>query len=80
MKLTILGGGGFRVPLVYGALLGDHAEGRVSRVTLYDTDADRLTAVARVLGEQAEAVPDAPAVVATTELDEALRGADFVFS
>ncbi|MFJ4971249.1 6-phospho-beta-glucosidase [Streptomyces sp. NPDC088755] len=80
MKLTILGGGGFRVPLVYGALLGDHAEGRVSHVTLYDTDADRLTAVARVLDEQARGVPDAPAVVATTELDEALHGADFVFS
>ncbi|MEV5678041.1 MULTISPECIES: 6-phospho-beta-glucosidase [unclassified Streptomyces] len=80
MKLTILGGGGFRVPLVYGALLGDHAEGRVSRVTLYDTDADRLTAVARVLDEQSAGVPDAPAVVATTELDEALRGADFIFS
>ncbi|MGW1692854.1 6-phospho-beta-glucosidase [Streptomyces sp. NPDC002399] len=80
MKLTILGGGGFRVPLVYGALLADHAEGRVSAVTLYDTDADRLTAVARVLGEQAENVRDAPAVTATTELDEALRGADFVFS
>ncbi|MET8744578.1 6-phospho-beta-glucosidase [Streptomyces sp. NPDC004728] len=80
MKLTILGGGGFRVPLVYGALLADHAEGRVSAVTLYDTDADRLTAVARVLGEQAAGVPDAPTVTATTELDEALRGADFVFS
>ncbi|MEU2128117.1 6-phospho-beta-glucosidase [Streptomyces sp. NPDC018352] len=80
MKLTILGGGGFRVPLVYGALLADHAEGRVSAVTLYDTDADRLTAVARVLGEQAAGVPDAPTVAATTELDEALRGADFVFS
>ncbi|HBF83013.1 MAG TPA: 6-phospho-beta-glucosidase, partial [Streptomyces sp.] len=80
MKLTILGGGGFRVPLVYGALLGDHAEGRVSRVTLYDTDAGRLTAVARVLAEQAQGVPDAPEVVATDDLDEALRGADFVFS
>ncbi|MFF8914396.1 6-phospho-beta-glucosidase [Streptomyces sp. NPDC015032] len=80
MKLTILGGGGFRVPLVYGALLADHAEGRVTAVTLYDTDADRLTAVARVLGDQAANVPDAPAVNATTELDEALRGADFVFS
>ncbi|MFF9510166.1 6-phospho-beta-glucosidase [Streptomyces sp. NPDC014724] len=80
MKLTILGGGGFRVPLVYGALLADHAEGRVSAVTLYDTDVDRLSAVARVLGEQAENVPDAPAVTATTELDEALSGADFVFS
>ncbi|MEV0040877.1 6-phospho-beta-glucosidase [Streptomyces sp. NPDC050804] len=80
MKLTILGGGGFRVPLVYGALLTDHAEGRVTRVTLHDLDPARLTAVARVLAEQAEGVPDAPAVTATTDLDEALHGADFVFS
>ncbi|MFE5732744.1 6-phospho-beta-glucosidase [Streptomyces sp. NPDC056528] len=80
MKLTILGGGGFRVPLVYGALLGDHAEGRVTRVTLHDLDEGRLSAVARVLADQAEGVPDAPEVTATTDLDEALRGADFVFS
>ncbi|MEU7026195.1 6-phospho-beta-glucosidase [Streptomyces sp. NPDC046275] len=80
MKLTILGGGGFRVPLVYGALLGDHAEGRVTHVTLFDLDARRLSAIARVLGEQGEGVPDAPVVSATTDLDEALRGADFVFS
>lgn len=80
MKLVILGGGGFRVPLVYGALLGDHAEGRVTEVVLHDLDAGRLGAVARVLAEQAIGVPDAPAVTATTDLDEALRGADFVFS
>ncbi|MCX5394241.1 6-phospho-beta-glucosidase [Streptomyces sp. NBC_00094] len=80
MRLTILGGGGFRVPLVYGALLGDHAEGRVTHVTLYDLDAGRLSAVTRVLAEQGEGVPDAPEVTATTDLDEALRGADFVFS
>ncbi|MGW6025151.1 6-phospho-beta-glucosidase [Streptomyces sp. NPDC055099] len=80
MKLVILGGGGFRVPLVYGALLGDHAEGRVTEVVLHDLDAGRLGAVARVLAEQAAGVPDAPAVTATTDLDEALRGADFVFS
>ncbi|MFF9012659.1 6-phospho-beta-glucosidase [Streptomyces sp. NPDC014870] len=80
MKLTILGGGGFRVPLVYGALLGDHAEGRVTRVTLHDVDGGRLSAIARVLAEQGAGVPDAPEVTATTDLDEALRGADFVFS
>ncbi|MEV6652061.1 6-phospho-beta-glucosidase [Streptomyces sp. NPDC051219] len=80
MKLTILGGGGFRVPLVYGALLGDHAEGRVTHVTLHDLDAGRLTAVARVLAEQAAGRPDAPQVTATTDLDEAIRGADFIFS
>ncbi|MFF3754924.1 6-phospho-beta-glucosidase [Streptomyces sp. NPDC002018] len=80
MRLTILGGGGFRVPLVYRALLTDRAEGRITRVTLHDLDPARLTAVARVLAEQAESVPGAPAVTATTDLDEALRGADFVFS
>ncbi|MEU6369627.1 6-phospho-beta-glucosidase [Streptomyces sp. NPDC046931] len=80
MRLTILGGGGFRVPLVYGALLGDRAEGRVTRVVLHDVEAGRLSAVGRVLAEQAEGVPDAPAVTTTTDLDEALRGADFVFS
>ncbi|MFE0645872.1 6-phospho-beta-glucosidase [Streptomyces sp. NPDC058877] len=80
MRLTILGGGGFRVPLVYGALLGDRAEGRVTHVTLHDLDGGRLSAIARVLADQAEGVPDAPTVTATTDLDDALRGADFVFS
>ncbi|MFD6435072.1 6-phospho-beta-glucosidase [Streptomyces venezuelae] len=80
MQLTILGGGGFRVPLVYGALLGDRAEARVTDVVLHDLDAARLGAVTRVLAEQATGIPDAPAVTATTDLDEALRGADFVFS
>lgn len=115
MKLTILGGGGFRVPLVYGALLRDRGEGRVTDVTLYDLDPGRLAAVRRVLTEQADraratgsratttgsrattggssgpvstgapgpAAPgpaEAPRVTVTTDLDEALRGADFVFS
>ncbi|MEV5882203.1 6-phospho-beta-glucosidase [Streptomyces sp. NPDC052020] len=80
MRLTILGGGGFRVPLVYGALLADRGEGRVTRVVLHDLDSARLAAVTRVLAEQAAGVPDAPAVTATTDLDEAVRGADFVFS
>ena len=80
MKLTILGGGGFRVPLVYSALLRDHDAGRVTAVALYDTDARRLTAIARVLQEQASAHPDAPVVTLHTDLDDALRGADFIFS
>ncbi|MER5481106.1 6-phospho-beta-glucosidase [Streptomyces sp. NPDC002734] len=80
MRLTIVGGGGFRVPLVYGALLADRAPGRVTRVVLHDVDAGRLAAVGRVLAEQAREVPDAPEVVTTTDLDEALTGADFVFS
>ncbi|AOT62100.1 6-phospho-beta-glucosidase [Streptomyces rubrolavendulae] len=80
MRLTILGGGGFRVPLVYRALLADRGEGRIDRVVLHDVDPARLAAIRRVLAEQADGVADAPAVTATTDLDAALTGADFVFS
>ncbi|WP_338674048.1 6-phospho-beta-glucosidase [Streptomyces sp. SCSIO 30461] len=90
MRLTILGGGGFRVPLVYAALLGDNGgEGgggdrsrgsRITRVTLHDPDAARLAAIAGVLAEQASGVRGAPDVTVSSDPDAALRGADFVFS
>ncbi|HSO65769.1 MAG TPA: 6-phospho-beta-glucosidase [Ornithinibacter sp.] len=80
MRLAVLGGGGFRVPLVYGALLRDHSPGRVTDVVLHDLDAGRLAAVARVLDQLGSEHADPPRVVATQDLDAALRGADFVFS
>ena len=80
MKLVILGGGGFRVPLVYRALLADRSPGRVTQVVLHDLDAVRLAAIGGVLAELATDISDAPAVTTSTDLDEALRGADFVFS
>jgi len=77
-RLVILGGGGFRVPLVHGALLtGDSP---ISEVVLHDVDGSRLTAIGRVLRDQAGEAVGAPAVEATTDLTEALTGADFVFS
>ncbi|MFD3502473.1 6-phospho-beta-glucosidase [Streptomyces sp. NPDC058676] len=80
MRLTILGGGGFRVPLVYRALLGDHGEGRVTEVTLYDLDPSRLATIRKVLVDQSAGHRDPPVVTVTTNLDEAVTGADFVFS
>lgn len=81
MRLTILGGGGFRVPLVYQALMADRGEGRITAVVLYDTDAARLTAIGLVLRRLADgAVAKPPVVIETTDLDTALRGTDFVFS
>ncbi|HEX6517232.1 MAG TPA: 6-phospho-beta-glucosidase [Nocardioidaceae bacterium] len=80
MKLTILGGGGFRVPLVYGALLRDRSERRVDEVSLHDLDPERLEAIRRVLSQMAAGSEAAPSVSATTDLDQALAGAQFVFS
>ena len=89
MKLAILGGGGFRVPLVYGALLRDHSSQRVDAVSLYDVGPDRLQAIGQVTRQMAHEQaaqghaaehPSAPEVETTTDLDKALDGADFVFS
>lgn len=80
MRLAVLGGGGFRVPLVHRALLADREPGRVTELVLHDLDPDRLVAIGRVLAQQAEGVPDPPRVTVTTDLDEALTGATFVFS
>ncbi|MEO5983443.1 MAG: 6-phospho-beta-glucosidase [Pedococcus sp.] len=80
MRLAILGGGGFRTPLVYGALLTDHHEQRVDEVRLHDVDALRLEAIGRVLTQMGQGHDAPPSVLTTTDLDEALEGADFVFS
>nr|WP_296075917.1 6-phospho-beta-glucosidase [uncultured Actinoplanes sp.] len=77
-RLTVLGGGGFRVPLVYGALLG--GDSPVGEVVLYDVDRARLAAISAVLHAQAASAPHAPRIRATTDLTEALTGARFVFS
>ena len=45
MRLTILGGGGFRVPLVHQALLADRGVERVTELVLYDVDPARLAAI-----------------------------------
>ena len=80
MKLAILGGGGFRVPLVYRALLGDKGDPRVTDVALYDPSGERLAVISSVLAQQAAGSPDAPRVRATSSLSDALDGAQFVFS
>jgi 6-phospho-beta-glucosidase len=77
VKLAILGGGGFRVPLVHGALL---AGGGGTELVLHDVDAGRLAAIETVLAEQAAGAPGAPRVRTTTDLATALSDVDIVFS
>ena len=78
MRLTIIGGGGFRVPLIYQALL-EEALG-VSEVVLHDIDPDRLETIGVVLDQMTRSASRALPVSLVTDLDHALVGADFVFS
>lgn len=78
MRLTILGGGGFRVPLVYRALALDPTS-LVDEVVLFDEDPLRVHAISRVLHGVAGS-GSGPAVLVADRLDDAVRGADVVFS
>src|ERR1700758_317831 len=76
VRVTIVGGGGFRVPLIARQLAASGLP--VRDLALYDTDASRLAVIRCVLAGHTGTAP--LPVRATTSLDEALRGADFIFS
>jgi 6-phospho-beta-glucosidase len=79
MKVAVLGGGGFRVPLVYGALLARAERLGLDEVALHDVDEERTARIRPVLeGIEQERGARLP-VRATTSLEEAVEGADFVF-
>src|SRR5919109_5620682 len=79
MKLTIIGGGGFRVPLVYGALLAKAERLQLDDVVLHDIDSQRLERIAAVLEGLAAEHGDRLPFRTTTDLHDAVEGADFVF-
>jgi len=80
MKLCIVGGGGFRVPLVYGALLRKQESLGLEEVVLHDIDDERLHRIGGVLDGQALEHGHELPFRTTTDLDDAVEGADFVFS
>lgn len=80
MKLVILGGGGFRTPYVWQALIRDQGSPRVTEVALYDIDESRLATVTTILDQLADGFADVPTLSTHTNLESAVEGADFVFA
>jgi len=79
MQLTIVGGGGFRTPLVYRALLDDPSR-LIDRVVLVDSDVRRLAVIDSVLDGIALGRRWRPQVSTTTDVRTGLSGASFVFA
>ena len=72
MRVTILGGGGFRVPLICRELAASGLA--IGEVVLYDVVPERLGVISAVLA------PDGLPLRTTTDLKVALRGADVIFA
>ena len=80
MKLAVIGGGGFRVPLIYRALCSGTFAELVHDLCLYDADPSRAAAIARVAHDMP--LPDGaqpPRLTVSDRLEDALAGADVVF-
>lgn len=80
MKLAVLGGGGFRTPYIYHALLGDSGQPRITELALYDPSESRLQAMKTVLAQLGDPAGNAPRVTVTTDAREAIAASDFVFA
>jgi 6-phospho-beta-glucosidase len=79
MKLTIVGGGGFRVPLVYTALLRARDRLGLEEVVLHDLEQSRLDRIAPVLSGLAIEHGVQLPFRSTTDIVDAVQGASFVF-
>ncbi len=80
MKLTVLGGGGVRIPLLINGLVAEGPGCPFDTVVLFDIEEDHLTTMGRLgqfLLEEAHSAID---LQYTMDIRHALSGADFVFS
>lgn len=79
MKLAVLGGGGFRTPALYRALVEGTTRTRYDAVALYDVDQTRLDRIGAVLTGMSARFGRSVAVTTTTDIEAAVDGADVVY-
>jgi 6-phospho-beta-glucosidase len=79
VKLALIGGGGFRTPVIYRTIAAGATTTRYDEIALYDVDAGRLDRIETVLAGIDEELGSSVRHAATTNLDEALDGADIVY-
>ncbi len=79
-KVTVIGGGGVRTPLLVYGLVHSQSALSIDTVTLFDIDTERLNVIAGLCREVARQVPGSPNIEVETNLERALEGADFVLN
>ncbi len=79
MKLSVLGGGGVRMPAFVRAVLAGRP-GAFDEICLFEPDATRRATTARLAAELAVALGQPGVVTVTADAAEAFTGADYVFS
>ena len=79
IRVAVIGGGGVRTPLLVEELLRRSQELPVAEIRLMDVDRRKLELMGQVIAEQTAKRRDLR-LVWTTDPDEAMAGADFIFT
>jgi 6-phospho-beta-glucosidase len=79
VKLTVIGGGGFRTPVIYRAIAEGRTRTRYDEIVLYDIDPGRLDRIGAVIAGIDEQLGTPVRHRTTRELDDALDGAGVVY-
>ncbi|MCU1262494.1 MAG: glycoside hydrolase, family 4 [Bryobacterales bacterium] len=79
-KVTIIGGGGVRAPLLIHGLAQSQSLLGISDLTLFDIDPERTETIARIGREIARRMGGSFRIGVTSRLEEAAEGARFVLS
>jgi 6-phospho-beta-glucosidase len=74
LKIAIIGGAGVRVPLLVGGL--SRSDLRITEISLYDIDQDRLRIIAALAGQMSSGVT----ITSASTPEAAIEGADFVIT
>jgi 6-phospho-beta-glucosidase len=77
-KVTIIGGGGIRTPLIIHGLAQAQARLNLNEVALYDVDRERLATVAALSQEAARQQGGEFKITTSSDLAEAVSGASFI--
>ena len=79
-KVTVIGGGGVRTPLLIYGLAQSQAALQIDRITLFDIDGKRLGIMARLCREVLRQFEAAPEIHTEVDLKSAVAGAHFVLN
>jgi 6-phospho-beta-glucosidase len=79
MKLTLIGAGGFRTPVIYRALAAGEVTTHYDEVAFYDIDQGRLDRIGCVMDGISQELDATVPVSMTTSLEAAVDGADVVY-
>jgi 6-phospho-beta-glucosidase len=79
-KVTVIGGGGIRTPLLIHGLAQAQATLGLREVALYDVDRERVTLIAALAGEVVRQAHGEITITTPERLEEAIEGASFILS